>query len=91
MTFDWTLIRKYIFAIKKKDLSTHFNIFINNNYHTHFSDIFYDIIMYKIQSLNVNLQKSSRKIQNNSELIINYSNQILNKINSTKIINDKFC
>ena len=46
--------------------------------------------MYKIQLLNINLQKSSRKLQNNTLLIINYSNQILNKINITKIINDKF-
>ena len=51
LTFDWTQIRKYIFAIRKKDLPTHLNIFINNNYNALFSDIFYDIIMYKIQLL----------------------------------------
>ena len=91
MTFDWKLIRKYIFAIRKKDLATYLNIFINNTYNTHFSDIFFDLIMYKIQMLNVDLQKTSKKVRNNSQLIINFSNQKFNKISITKIINDKSC
>ena len=91
MTFDWKLIRKCIFAVRKKDLVTYLNIFIINIYNIHFSDIFFDLIMYKIQMLNVNLQKTSKKVQNNSQLMINFSNQVFNKINMTNIINDKSC
>ena len=41
--------------------------------------------------LNVDLQKTSKKVCNNSQFIINFSNQVFNKINITKIISDKSC
>ena len=37
------------------------------------------------------MQKNSKKVKNNTQITINYSNPVLNKINVTKIINDKFC
>ena len=39
---------------------------------------------------NVELQKASKKAQINTQLVI-FSNQVLNKINFTKIINAKSC
>ena len=47
--------------------------------------------MYKIQLHNVDLQKNSEKVRNNSQLTINFSNQVFNNINIAKIINDKSC
>ena len=85
LNFDWKLNRKYIFAIRKKDLAICLNIFINSTYNMHFSDTFFDIIMYKIQILNVNLQKTPKKVQNNSQLIIIFLNQVFNEINIKKI------
>ena len=54
----------------------HLNIFINNSYNTHFPDTFYDLIRYKIQLFSVNIQENFKRIQNNTQLIINYLNQV---------------
>ena len=91
LSYNWKLIRKFTFAVRKKDLATYLNIFMNNKYNLHFSDIFFDLLMYKIQLHNVDLQKTSKKDRNNSQLIINFSNQAFNKIIITKIISDKSC
>ena len=89
--FHWSSVHKFLFGIKKKCLTTYLNVFLSKSYNIHFSDVFYDIIMFKINLHNIKLNKIGKNINNNSKFVLTFSNQVFNKININSIINDKSC
>ena len=89
--FNWSSICKFLFGIKKKFLTTYLNILLSKSYNNHFSDIFYDMIMLKINLHSIKIKRIGQNIISNSKFLLPFSNQVVNKININSIINDKLC
>ena len=51
------MVRKYVFAIKKKYITICLTTFPRIKFNENFSDVFYDLIMYKINAFNISLKK----------------------------------
>ena len=51
--FNWSSVNKFLFGIKKNFLTTYLNVFLSKSYNKYFSDIFYAIIIFKINLLNI--------------------------------------
>ena len=78
--FNWQSVRKFLFGIKKKFLTTYLNVFLSKSYNNHFSDIFYDIIRFKINLHNTKFKKIGKNVNDNSKFVLTFSNQVFNKI-----------
>lgn len=89
--YNWLSIRKFIFAIKKKYLKLYLNVFLAKKFDSHFCDIFYDLIMSKIQQFNLDSRKKSKNSSSNTQMVITFSNQVFNKFNFTSLLNDPSC
>ena len=64
---------------------------LSKSYNNHFSDIFYYIIMFKINLGNIKFWKIGPNVNADSKIGLTFSNQVFNKININTIINDKSC
>ena len=90
-SFNITDCKTWIFSIKKKLLNTVYNIFINLNLlSSHFSHLFFDLIVTRAHYLNRSLLPASVQPTippSNSYCVINFSNRIIDSLNITQLFN----
>ena len=53
------MVCKYVFTIKNKYITKYLSTFLSIKFNKHFSDMFYDLIMHKINAFNISLKKKS--------------------------------
>lgn len=88
-SFHWIAIRKHIFSIKNKNRNIYYNDFLSLNLSSHSSDVYFDLLYFRSNHVNVKISiKTFNKI-NSTQLIISCSNNVLNKINIHNLINNK--
>lgn len=89
MDFNWLSIHKFIFAIKRKNIIQYLNVFLSNAFSKHFSRYLFDLIMIHANLFHIALHKKPKLPNTITQMVITFSNYILNKINFTSVINDK--
>ena len=66
--FNFLTVPKYVFLFKEKDITMYLNKFLRKKYKKHFSDIFYDFIIYKTDTFNISFKKKQDNHNTNSQM-----------------------